>query len=138
MAASVDDDTVHKYCWNHFRDCPYYSQSDDGGPDCYLTSACVEARGLPDDCRELTILRHFRDTYIRQQPQGEADVAHYYAVAPQIVQKIRETGKDGIFDTIYQELVLPCVALIENSELEAAYQRYKAYSLKLEKEYLQG
>ena len=40
---------------------------------CFLTSACVAARGLPDDCAELTALRAFRDGYVRSQPEGESD-----------------------------------------------------------------
>ena len=31
-------------------------KSDD---DCYLTTACIRSKGLPDHCRELTLLRHF-------------------------------------------------------------------------------
>ena len=139
-SASVNSDTVHHYCWNHYTDCPYYKEahgnSSDGG--CYLTSACVEARGLADNCKELTTLRHFRDTYIRQQPQGYADVARYYATAPRIVEAIKETGENArlAFDKIYREMVIPCVELIEKGELQTAYQRYKDYALMLETQYL--
>ena len=49
----VNEDTYYKYCRNYdYDDCPIYKGNDSGG--CFLTSACTEARGLPDDCRELT------------------------------------------------------------------------------------
>lgn len=37
------------------------SSSNNNSSGCYLTSACVNAKGLPDDCEELTVLRNFRD-----------------------------------------------------------------------------
>lgn len=52
----VNEDTYYKYCRNYdYDDCPIYKGNDSGG--CFLTSACTEARGLPDDCHELTVLR---------------------------------------------------------------------------------
>ena len=67
----VNEDTYYKYCRNYdYDDCPIYKGNDSGG--CFLTSACTEARGLPDDCHELTVLRSFRDGYLRSQPEGEA------------------------------------------------------------------
>ena len=64
----VNEDTYYKYCRNYdYDDCPIYKGNDSGG--CFLTSACTEARGLPDDCHELTVLRAFRDGYLRSQPE---------------------------------------------------------------------
>ena len=72
----VNEDTYYKYCRNYdYDDCPIYKGNDSGG--CFLTSACTEARGLPDDCHELTVLRAFRDGYLRSQPEGEAEIAEY-------------------------------------------------------------
>ena len=72
----VNEDTYDKYCRNYdYDDCPIYKGNDSGG--CFLTSACTEARGLPDDCHELTVLRSFRDGYLRSQPEGEAEIAEY-------------------------------------------------------------
>ena len=87
---TVDSDWVHKFCWNYnYHDCPFYqTKHGSSSSGCYLTSACTQARGLPDDCEELTVLRAFRDTYVRALPTGEADVRRYYATAPQIVNAI--------------------------------------------------
>ena len=136
----VDDDWKHKYCWNYnYSDCPIYqAKHGSSSSGCYLTSACTEARGLPDDCGELTTLRAFRDGYVRSQPNGEADIRHYYAVAPRIVEAIHALGctAQPVLDSIYRELVQPCVRLIEQKQSKEAYQLYKQYALELEKKYL--
>lgn len=51
--------------------------------DCYLTTACMKhlQKDFDDNCEELTILRWFRDNFVSND-----DVAHYYAVAPVIVE----------------------------------------------------
>ena len=83
----VNEDTYDKYCKNYdYEDCPIYKGNDTSG--CFLTSACVNAKGLPDDCYELTTLRKFRDEYLSKQECGECEIAHYYHVAPAIVERI--------------------------------------------------
>lgn len=107
--------------------------SDSGG--CYLTTACVVAKKLPDDCEELSILRWFRDNYLRNQVNGEADIKHYYEVAPKIVGKIEKTSNaKERFERLYQDLVLPCVAYIKSGKYEEAYKLYKKTTLSLETE----
>ena len=135
--SSIDSDTVHKYCWGyHYEECPRYKNRDSSG-GCFLTSACVEARGLPDDCTELTTLRVFRDGYMKSIPTGQADICQYYHTAPTIVAKIRALPNAAeIFDSIYTELVLPCVELIQSGNNEIAYEKYRNYVKLLQAEYL--
>ena len=86
--SSIDSDTVYKYCWGyHYENCPRYKARSSGG--CFLTSACVEAKGLTDNCRELMVLRTFRDTYLKNRECGCLDICEYYHVAPTIVEKIK-------------------------------------------------
>ena len=136
-ASSIDDDTVRKYCWGyHYEDCPRYKAEHDSG-GCFITSACVEARGLPDDCHELTVLRQFRETYLRAQPSGAEEIAEYYFVAPQIVSAIKKRADaHAIFGAIYEKLVAPCVAMIERGENEAAHQLYRRTVEELREMYL--
>ena len=119
-------------------DCTRYESgysSESGG--CYLTTACIKAKNLPDDCVELQTLRNFRDNYVAKTPGGTADIEHYYATAPEIVNRINtlKNAKD-FWKEIYEKLVLVCTDLINKSEFEEAYSLYKSYSLKLEKEFL--
>lgn len=135
--SSVDSDIVHRYCWGyHYSECPRYKEKDGSSGGCFLTSACTEARGLPDNCEELTTLRAFRDGYMKSLPQGQADICEYYHIAPVIVEQIHllPNAKE-IFDRIYRELVLPCVELIRAENNEAAYLKYKDYVKLLQSQY---
>lgn len=134
----VNSDVYYKYCRNYdYSACPIYKGDSSSG--CYLTSACVEAQGLADDCRELTVLRTFRDGWLRCREGGEADIAEYYRTAPAIVAAIRKRPNAGeVFDRIYRELVEPCVRLIDGGDREGAWRVYKAYTLNLREIYLEG
>lgn len=137
--SSIDSDTVHRYCWGyHYRDCPRYIAKNGGSSDgCFLTSACVTAKGLPDDCYELTILRKFRDEYLAKQECGKCEIAHYYHVAPYIVERIKADQRSAqILESIYEELVIPCVKYIEQKQLSEAHQLYRNYVMMLEKSYV--
>lgn len=132
----VNSDCYYKYCRNYdYSYCPIYKGESSGG--CYLTSACVEAKGLPDDCYELMTLRKFRDGWLREQKDGEADIAAYYSTAPAIVDAIKKRPDSmTVFDMIYAELVRPCVDWIEQGKLEEARRHYQAFTLKLKEQYL--
>jgi hypothetical protein len=120
--------------WGSYTDCEYYKK---GTGQCYLTSAASVALGygFRDDCAELTTLRRFRDGYgMENYPE---DVERYYELAPMIVVEINaQPDAQEIYRQIFDEMVLPCVALIADGELDDAYARYKAYTLRLEEEYL--
>jgi len=134
--SSISSDIVHRYCWGyHYRECPRYAAEHGGSSDgCFLTSACVEAKGLPDDCYELTTLRRFRDDYLAKQECGECEISHYYGVAPAIVAKIKSRpNANELFEKIYNELVVPCVKMIEEGNLNGAHIRYREYVTMLEK-----
>ena len=136
----VNEDTYYKYCRNYdYDDCPIYKgklPSDSG--NCYLSTACIEAMNLPDDCYELTILRRFRDEYVLSTEAGKRDISHYYTVAPLIVSRIKhEADAKEIFGDIYVSLIIPCVELISTGKNTEAYRLYKSYSTELEQKYLE-
>ena len=102
------------------------------GEGCFVTSACVKARGLDDDCEELTVLRRFRDGYVKTRQGGAADVQTYYELAPQVVRRIDALDNaPEIWARVYTEMVAPCVRLIRQGKPEAAYRLYKEYTLRL-------
>lgn len=136
-SSSIDSDTVHRYCWGyHYEDCPRYKSYHSSSSSCFLTSACVEAMGLPDDCHELTVLRNFRDGYLRSLPTGQEEIAEYYAIAPSIVAAIQQRENAlSVFDGIYEQLVLPCVRYIEAGENEQAHALYRNAVKELQKQF---
>lgn len=133
----VNEDIYYKYCRNYdYDDCPIYKEEDSSG--CFLTSACVEAKGLADDCHELTVLRRFREGYLRSLPEGRSEIAEYYFVAPQIVAAIKKREDAlSVFDSIYEKLVLPCVEMIEAGDNAGAHNLYRTTVKRLQHKYLQ-
>lgn len=103
--------------------CSKFSSSSSGG-GCYLTTACCEFKGLADDCYELTVLRRFRDTYLKEQPFGETLIATYYEDAPSIVKKIdNHSDRAGIYEDIYVKLC-EIVKIIESGKNDYAIISY--------------
>ena len=93
-------------------------------PNCFLTTACVKYKGLPDDCKELTLLRKFRDEYMKKTEEGCALVEQYYEIAPGIVDKIdARNDKAEIYENIYKN-ILVCVENIENEKYEETFKLY--------------
>ena len=131
----VDNSTYDDYCNTYrFDSCPIYRGGSSGG--CYLTTACVEQRGLSDDCIELTTLRSFRDTYMRMSEIGEKDVEEYYQTAPKIVNAINQSDEaDKVYENIYYDIIQPCVSLIQSGKYEDAYKKYKTMVQQLEDKY---
>jgi len=95
-----------------------------GSGFCFITTACTQARGLPDDCLELTTLRVFRDEYILGLAKGREMVKVYYENSPAIVEAInaREDAPQ-IYDELY-EIICRCVRDVQNKEYERAFQTY--------------
>jgi hypothetical protein len=85
------------------------SSSQSGG--CFLTTACCELVGLPDDCFELTVLRRFRDKALARMPGGTRDIALYYMLAPAMLQALQRQGRQRALMRLYFSHILPCVLL---------------------------
>lgn len=132
----VNSDVYQKHCKNYDYDyCPIY-KDEPVTSGCFLTSACVEAMGLPDDCDELMTLRAFRDTWLVNQPGGKAEIAAYYRVAPGIVHAIQKRrDRQSVLQRIYEEMVCPCVASIKEKRYDEAWESYRKMTEKLRKEY---
>lgn len=102
---------------------------------CYLTTACIEARGLPDDCVELTTLRAFRDHYIAHLPAGNMWIQTYYHHAPAIVASInRRPDALRIYNGLYR-VIRRCVRLIRHEEYERAFALYVNMLIRLERQF---
>ena len=103
---------------------------------CYLTSACVDYKGLPDDCYELTTLRAFRDNYVSKLEGGKELINKYYDTAPRIVDKINESAnKEEIYNLTY-DYILTCVEQIDNKNYEEALLLYKEMVEKFSQKFL--
>lgn len=102
-----------------------------GKKDCYLTTACIEAKGLTDDCYELRILREFRDNILLRTPVGKKAVKEYYQLAPSIVNRINLRADSLlVWRSIYKDII-EAVCLIELGNHTAAFKLYKNMTYRL-------
>lgn len=77
---------------------------------CFITTAACLTMGKADDCEELTMMRLFRDEWLRNQPDGQELIEDYYQTAPSIVEKInQQPNRESIYAMLYQKYILPCV-----------------------------
>lgn len=112
-----------------FTDSDYESSPRSGDSVCFLTTACTAARGLPDDCMELQILRTFRDGYMMTQAsEGPAMIREYYHTAPAVVSAInaREDAAE-IHEWLYRDLVIPSVGFIQRGSNAKALDHYAMF-----------
>lgn len=112
----------------------YTGGSSSGG--CFLTSACVEYMGKADDCEELTVLRSFRDKYVKKTADGDKLVKQYYEIAPEIVEKIDGSQKREFFYKYIYGVVTACVKFIKENNYKEALSEYKKMVVKLKEELL--
>lgn len=91
---------------------------------CYITTACVQYKGLPDDCEELTVLRGFRDSYLIERPDGKNLIKLYYDYAPLILTQIKKRrGEEEILAELYG-IIRKCVDAILKGDNDFAYRIY--------------
>ncbi len=104
------------------------------GP-CFITTACVESVGLPDDCLELKSLRWLRDNYLSKTKEGQDIIEEYYQIAPEIVEEIeKEENSSDIYFQIYKD-IKEIVLLIKNKNFEKAIKHYQAMVFKLKQKH---
>ena len=106
-------------------DTPQKRSSEKKSSGCFITTAVCKCFGKPDDCYELTMFRGFRDNWLVKQPDGEALIAEYYAIAPTIVSCIDQMASSAdIYQQIWQRYLAPCLKHLEQGENEACKERY--------------
>lgn len=114
-----------------------WSDSGSSGGGCFLTTACVEHKGLPDDCVELETLRRYRDRMVQEDEAFRSKVLEYYRNAPLILQQIEKSGESGrVYEQLYDDMIKPCVELLEQGREEEAKRLYLNGYEQLAAEYL--
>lgn len=107
------------------------------GGGCYLTTACVEHKGLADDCSQLESLRKFRDTIVQEDDVLRGKILEYYRTAPIIVQQINQSENSiEVYNNMFDEMITPCVQSFEAGNVELAKEIYLDFYHKLLDEYL--
>ena len=104
--------------------------SGDGGASggaaggCFLTTAAVNAMGLPDNCEELTLARFLRDH--KMTSSKDEHVKRFYKMfGPVITERNKE------WKSFYNNTVLPLTGLIKEEHHDKAVKLYKIATIKL-------
>lgn len=105
------------------------------GEGCFLTTACCEVLGLPDDCFELETLRRYRDLVLAASPQGREDVALYYRLAPAMLAALPEAERRDQLLSLYLRFILPCALAARFGLNRFAHHRYARMMAELSGEF---
>ena len=104
---------------------------------CFITTAACRHLGKADDCAELTAFRHFRDTWLAEQPQGKALIEEYYRIAPAIVTAMDfGTNPQETYLTLWHQYLAPCYEALQRRDQTACFTRYTAMVQALKAQYL--
>ena len=93
---------------------------------CFISTACAEAVGLPDDCTQLRALRNFRDAHLLCTARGRALIDQYYIIAPLLLRRIQQRPDSREILSATFHCIADIVSLIEREEDDAAIAGYTA------------
>lgn len=107
-----------------------------GTGNCFLTTACVQHKQMPDDCEPLQVLRSLRDEYMLKDKEGAQLVQFYYLSGPSIVRSINQcSNKAEIYDYMYENMIQPSVQLVKEGRYDEAVDYYKTFVMALKDRY---
>lgn len=114
-----------------------FHESKNNDAECFLTSATVFHKGLSDDCKELTTLRKLREKVMKPNLEYAQLISEYQIIAPKMLLNINTAeNKDEILESIYNNLVLPSVSLVENGKNIEAIEHYRDFVKEMKVIYL--
>lgn len=94
--------------------------------ECFLTTACCQTIGLPDDCFELETLRRFRDQVLINLPGGREEIETYYKIAPALINEVNaRPNAQAVWLQSYYAYILPAAIMARLGLNKAAHSHYK-------------
>lgn len=103
---------------------------------CYITTAVCDSLNKGDNCRELNLLRDYRDNILANEEGGKALINEYYDVAPTIVKRInRSENPEAEYSNLYNKFILKCIEDIENKQYEECRDTYTSMVTELKNKY---
>jgi hypothetical protein len=104
--------------------------------NCFISTACLNARGLGDNSSELNMLRYFRDSYLAIQPGGSNMIEEYYLTAPQIVKNINSNPLyNEIYNSIFNNWLSDAIEFVKSGKNTEAFKIYTDMFNTLKKKY---
>lgn len=104
---------------------------------CYVTTAVCKSLNKPQDCKEIRLMKKYRDEYLTDQADGAQVIREYYDIAPTIVKRIdKEDAPDEKYRYLWEHYLKFCIAMIESGQYEECRKTYEQMVEELRKEYL--
>ena len=118
------------------RQCSYdfvYNKNCDQEPNkgyqpagCYITTIVCHCLGYADDCELLTILRNFRDHYLKTHLQYLNILLQYDLIGPKISKEISNIAENyGFCLNMMNNFLIPCANAIKQEKYEEAITIYE-------------
>lgn len=107
------------------------------GSFCFITTAVCEYYGKSDNCIELTVLRNYRDNWLRNQPDGEKLIAEYYNTAPLIVSRMKQSEFYPEYcEKLFSQYITPCLRLISEKKYNECKELYSEMFCYMKSEFI--
>lgn len=104
---------------------------------CFVTTAVCRGLRKPQNCKEITLMKQFRDGYFSESEEGKRLIQEYYDIAPTIVKRIsREDNPEEKYLYLWNTYIKRCVEYIEDGQNEECNRLYKAMMTELKEEYM--
>ena len=103
---------------------------------CYVTTAVCTSLHKSPDCKEILLMKNYRDEYLINQQGGEQIIQEYYDIAPTIVKRInKDDAPDEKYRYLWEHYLKFCIAMIEAGQYEECRETYEQMMRELQKEY---
>ena len=99
---------------------------------CFITTACCNLLGLPDDNNILNTFRKFRDEHLG----GKKGVKDYYEKAPKILKAMSELNETDYLYLMISKYLIPCYRYIKDGDNYLAESLYIEMFNHLKERYL--
>lgn len=104
---------------------------------CFVTTAVCCGLHKPNNCREIALMKQYRDEYLFRQADGEMLIKEYYDIAPTIVKRIsQDASPEEKYLYLWNNYISKCVALVEKQENEKCKQLYVEMMSELKEKYM--
>lgn len=104
---------------------------------CFVTTAVCCGLHRPQDCKEIQLMKQYRDEYLFRQEDGQALIREYYDIAPTIVKRIaREAVPEEKYLYLWNHYISKCVTYVEQQENERCRRLYEMMMSELKQEYM--
>lgn len=103
------------------------STTKSNGSFCFISTAVCDYYGKDDNCKELKILRNYRDNWLRNQPDGQLLISEYYNKAPLLVSLLKTSQYYKEYcEILWKDYIQQCLKLINEGKFIECKKLYQS------------